>query len=442
MATYKTVNIRKISKNRAEQVGYYRFLQNDNVAIEELSSGLGSSCAVNVEGKHLLAISDTSEINLQSHSGRLKKEGIGVVGNNQDVGFYIHPTLAIDAENGLPLGISTVKLWTREPDHFDKNQRKYQKLEIEEKESYKWIESAEKTKYAFTLSNVKMITHIGDRESDIFEDFVRIPDRQNHLLVRVCQNRRLKNTSSSLYTYLNQQPSEGTYTVLVQADSRIERKAREALLMIRCARVEIQRPSQLSAQDYPDSVQLYAVEAVEVNPPKGQKPIHWRLLTTHCVVCLEQALQVIEWYKWRWKIEQLFATLKTVGLDIESTQLESIQSIQRLTILALSVAVRILQMLVGREQPEIPATLAFSDEEQQCLQAIVPSVSGCTSLQQNPYPVYSLSWATWIIARLGGWSGYRSQKPPGISTLICGLRQFEYFFQGWKLALCKDVCTP
>ena len=62
MATYKTVNIRKISKNRAEQVGYYRFLQNDNVAIEELSSGLGSSCAVNVDGKHLLAISDTSEI--------------------------------------------------------------------------------------------------------------------------------------------------------------------------------------------------------------------------------------------------------------------------------------------------------------------------------------------------------------------------------------------
>jgi hypothetical protein len=52
------------------------------------------------------------------------------------------------------------------------------------------------------------------------------------------------------------------------------------------------------------------------------------------------------------------------------------------------------------------------------------------------------AWATWIIARLGGWSGYRSQKPPGISTLVCGLRQFESFFQGWKLALGQDVCTP
>ncbi|MFM7369734.1 MAG: IS4 family transposase, partial [Sphaerospermopsis kisseleviana] len=151
METHKTVNIRKISKNRAEQVGYYRFLQNENVTIGELSSGLGNSCALNADGKHILAISDTSEINLQSHLGRLKPEGIGVVGNNQDVGFYIHPTLVVDAENGLPLGLSTVQTWTRELDHLDKNERNYQKLAIEEKESYKWIESAEKTKQTFSL---------------------------------------------------------------------------------------------------------------------------------------------------------------------------------------------------------------------------------------------------------------------------------------------------
>ena len=124
------------------------------------------------------------------------------------------------------------------------------------------------------------------------------------------------------------------------------------------------------------------------------------------------------------------------------TYLESIQAIQRLTILALSVAVRILQMLTRRDQPELSATYVNSYQEQQCLSAIAPSLSGRTSLQKNPDPPYSLAWATWIIARLGGWSGYRSQKPPGISTLVCGLRQFESFFQGWKLALGQDVCTP
>ncbi|MTJ41767.1 hypothetical protein [Dolichospermum flos-aquae] len=139
MAQQQTVNIRRISKNRAEQVGYYRFLENENVRIGELVASVGEHCALNVNGKHILAINDTSEINLQSHIGRLKPEGIGVVGNNKDVGFYIHPTLILDAENGFPLGLSTVQLWTREIDHADKNEREYKNLPIEKKESYKWI---------------------------------------------------------------------------------------------------------------------------------------------------------------------------------------------------------------------------------------------------------------------------------------------------------------
>lgn len=43
-------------------------------------------------------------LNLQSHQGRLKPEGLGVVGNNTDIGFLIHPTLALDVANGFPLG--------------------------------------------------------------------------------------------------------------------------------------------------------------------------------------------------------------------------------------------------------------------------------------------------------------------------------------------------
>jgi hypothetical protein len=92
--------------------------------------------------------------------------------------------------------------------------------------------------------------------------------------------------------------------------------------------VQIQRPQRLSGTDYPLSVSLYAVEAKEINPPAGQSPVHWRLLTTHPVVCLEQALQVIGWYSWRWRIEQLFATLKLGGLNLEATQLESDKAIE------------------------------------------------------------------------------------------------------------------
>lgn len=442
MEKHQSVSIRQISRNRAEQVGYYRFLENENVTIGELVQSLSDQCVSKVEDKHILAISDSSEINLQSHIGRLKAKGLGVVGNNTDVGFYIHPTLVLDAENGFPLGLSTVQLWTRDINHGDKHERNYKKLPIEKKESYKWLRSADGTQRCLSIGNAKSVTHIADRESDMYEEFTNVPNPYNHVLVRARIDRRLDGKTQSLYTYLNQQPSEGTYTVDVPADPRIGRTSTEALLIVRCALVKIQRPNRLSAKDYPSSVRLYAVEAVEVNPPAGTKPIHWRLLTTHQVVCLEQALKIIRWYTWRWRIEQLFAILKTAGLNLEATQLESITAIERLSILALSVAVRILQMIQERDNPDLPASVAFSHQQQQCLSTSAPNLEGKTQLQQNPYPPQTLAWATWIIARLGGWSGYSSQKPPGITTLTRGLEQFESTFFGWKLALGLLVCTP
>lgn len=441
MLQHQSVNIRQISQNRAEQIGYYRFLENENVTISELVRSVADQCQAQVEGLHVLSISDSSEVNLQSHAGRLKPQGLGVVGNDRDVGFFIHPTLVLNAETGFPLGLSAIHLWSRDIDHSDKHQRDYQHLPIEEKESYKWLRSAEGSNRCLRAGGARLITHIGDRESDLYEEWATVPDAQTHLLIRVCQNRRLWHQSLSLYDYLTIQPVQGSYTVQVVEDPRRGQTAREALLVVRVAKVEIRRPDNLSAHDYPPSVGLYAVEAQEVNPPPGQQPIHWRLLTTHEVVCLEQALQVIQWYCWRWRIEQLFATLKQAGLNLEATQLESVDAIQRLTVLALSIAVRVLQLVEGRDNPELSASVAFSDEQQQCLTQLEPTLQGHTQKQQNPHPPNSLAWATWLIARLGGWSGYRSQRPPGMPTLIHGLRQFEAIFIGWKLAQAPLVCT-
>lgn len=411
------------------------------MSVSELVGSVSDACRQQVEGLHVLAISDSSEINLQAHVGRINPEGLGVVGNNRDVGFFIHPTLVMNAETGFPLGLSTIQLWHRQVNHQSKHQRRYSKLPIEEKESYKWLLSAERSEPCLQAGGVRLVTHIGDRESDVYEEWVRVPSAHRHVLVRVCRDRRLWGTQQSLYECLSEQRCEGTYTVQVLADPRLGRTAREAWLAVRMTPVQIQRPKKVSAQDYPDKVQLYAVEAKEVNPPAGQEPIHWRLLTTHEVTSLEQALQVIKWYRWRWRIEQLFAILKQAGLDIESTQLESVDAIERLTILALSVALRILQLLEGRDDPTVAAQVAFGGQEQQCLTHLAPSLQGRTQKQQNPYPPASLPWATWLIARLGGCSGYRSQSPPGIPTLVRGLRQFEAIFLGWKLAQTPLVCT-
>ena len=431
---HQSLNIRSISSDRAEQVGYYRFLENGQVSISELVKSLEAHCQQQVEGMHVLVISDTSEINLEAHRGRLKPQGLGVVGNNKDLGFFIHPSLVLRAEDGFPLGLSAVQLWTRDLDHTDKKDRDYQKLGIEDKESYKWLLSAESSRFCLVSGGAKLVTHIGDRESDLYEEWVTVPDRYTHVLVRSYQNRRLMGQEESLYTYLSHQPCEGSYTVQIEGDPRRKQPKREALLNVHIARVQIQCPENLKGRDYPASRWLYAVEAKEVNPPHGVNPIHWRLLTTHEVVCLEQALQVIQWYCWRWRIEQLFGTLKSSGLDLEASQLESIEAIQRLCVLGLSVAVRTLQLLEGRDHPDLPAGLAFSQLEQDCLQQLALSLEGRTQKQRNPHHPGSLAWVTWIIARLGGWSGYQSQRPPGMYTLVQGLRRFDSIFWGWQLA--------
>lgn len=426
------VVIHQLGANRAEQVAYYRFLDHEQVTVSLLTKALAASCQQHIHGGHVLSISDSSEINLEAHRERLKSQGRGVVGNNRDLGLFIHPALVVNADNGLVLGISALKVWHRAENAPNKTQRQYRSQPIETKESYKWIEVFEQSQQTLAATPIEMITHIGDREADIYEEFSRIPDSKNHLLVRMCRNRRIVESDDSLFAYLATQPVAGSYQLQVEADPRQHRQERLAELEIRWSSVTIRRPKSLKG-DAPPTVSLYAIEAREINPPTGEKPILWRLVTTHLVTTVAQAQQCLRWYSWRWRIEQLFALLKTSGLDVERTELESFAAIQRLIVLALGAAVRILQLTLGRDDETHKAEIVFSPQELQYLTQIAPSLNGSTRKQQNPYESGSLAWAAWLIARLGGWSGYRSQRPPGITTFSHGLRRFETMVWGWSL---------
>ncbi len=433
MLECRTVSIRGLSQDWSEQMAYYRWLGNPSVTLSSLIESLSEHCGEQLDGRHVLAVSDTSEINLEAHAGRLKAEGLGVVGNNQDIGFFIHPTLVLDSADGMPLGLSHVQLWTRPAERPSKEERDYKHQPIEEKESYKWIEAAKGSAYCMARGAVEQVTYIGDSESDIYEPWVQLGQENVHLLVRACRDRLLYDSEESLFAYLASQPTAGQYLLNVPAEPRVNRMSRQAQMSVRFAPVMLNRPQRLKA-DYPEWVKVYALEAVEVDPPKGQKPVHWRLLTTHPVSSYSQALQVIQWYRWRWHIEQLFAILKQRGLDIESTEQASIHAIQKLCVMALSVALQILQLMIGRDRQNTSADVAFSADQQQCLEQISPTVNGRTAQQRNPHPNASLAWAAWIIARLGGWSGYQSQRPPGTVTFERGLQLFQGIFTGWKLA--------
>jgi transposase len=151
---------------------------------------------------------------------------------------------------------------------------------------------------------------------------------------------------------------------------------------------------------------------------------------------------IIEWYSWRWMIEEIFRILKKEGLDIEASELEYGSSVRKLSLLMLDATIQMFQMKIAYETDEednIPASLCFETTEVECMEMQCKKLEGKTEKQKNPYKKNSLRYATWVMARLGGWKGYASERKPGITTLWIGLEKFYDTFNGYMIG--KDVST-
>jgi hypothetical protein len=145
-------------------------------------------------------------------------------------------------------------------------------------------------------------------------------------------------------------------------------------------------------------------------------------------------------YRRRWHIEQFFRTLKSQGLGLEESQIETPPVLRKLAIVAARVAVICMQLVGARDGGDPrPATAALQSEDIEVLEAISLSVDGRTERLRNPFPARSLPWAAWIIARLGGWHGARNGKPPGPIAMHRGLQCFHQIARGYKL---RDVSVP
>jgi len=184
------------------------------------------------------------------------------------------------------------------------------------------------------------------------------------------------------------------------------RAARRATMVVRHGPVTLARPHHNTDRDLQESVALHALDVRECDPPAGVVPVHWRLLSSAPIDTVAQAHQAIADYRRRWHIEQLFRTLKSQGLGLEESQVETPQVLRKLAIIALRGAVVCMQLVHARHGADPrPATAAFQAEDIAVLEAIAPTVDGKTDRLRNPFVARSLSWAAWIIARLGGWHG-------------------------------------
>jgi hypothetical protein len=432
MVARATVCVRRLGDGqRRQQVGFGRFLANHKVTVDRLIAGWSDQTAVAAAGRHVLAIQDTSEINF--HTTEQRQRGLGEIGKGGRArGVLLHAMVALDANTGGCLGLAGGQIWTRrgrvEIDH--------QKRRSDHKESHRWTATAEQAKSV--LSAAAMVTFVADRESDIFAAWARVPEPGFHLIARSMHDRRVAG-NGSLYETAASFPICATRTVALP-ERNLKRSARSATLSLRFGAVELARPRNTVERGLPRSVPLSFIEVIEQNPPRGGEPVHWRLLTTHTVSDAAAAWQIVDWYRMRWTIEQFWRLLKLQGLRLEDSQVETAERLIKLTAIAAKAAVITLQLLQARDgRSGEPASLAFADHEIALLGKLNTQTQGATALQKNPHPTASLAWAAWIIAKLGGWDGYPSSKPPGPITLKHGLERFQIMVQGWSL---KNVCIP
>lgn len=427
MVVHVDVRLRRLGETRAGEVRFGRFLANVKVTVERLIAGWSEHTGSAVAGRHVLAIQDTSEVNFSTTARR--RRGLGEIGKGSGRGLLLHPMLAIDAANGTCLGLVGGEIWTR-------NGRvtvPHQQRPLAEKESRRWVSTAERGKEV--LAAAAMVTMVADREADFYAEWAILPDPTYHLLIRAYIDRQLT-SGDKLFATVRRVPVADTATLKL-LDRGPKRPARAAHLELRFGAVTIQRP--LKERDLPASVALRFVEVVEPHPPLGVKPLRWLLLTTHPVDDTAAAWRIVDWYKRRWIIEQLFRVLKTQGLKLEDSQLDTADRLLKLAAIATKAAVLTIQLIQARDGSSgEAATIAFDDEELATLAALNRKVQGKTALQKNPHSNGSLAWATWIIARLGGWDGYPKKKP-GPITVRNGLEQFFYIVAGWRL---RDVCIP
>jgi hypothetical protein len=429
LVSQTTCTLRRLGQGRAGTLGFGRFLGNPRVTAEEIQAAAGRALGERARGLHVLAIQDTTELNFQRHAGKLR--GLGPVGNGTDRGLFLHPVIAVDAHSGALLGLAGLQLWTR-PEPGTKPD--YRKLPIEDKESYRWLVGAEQAKQ--TLSQAAHVTVIADRESDIFEQWDRLPEAGCDLLTRASWDRALVG-GGRLFAAAEDWPEAGRIKLSLRAQparkGQRARKARKVTLAVRYGEVCIKRPQRTSDPNAPTSLSLRLVEVREVGAV-AEQPIHWRLLTTHRVDSLKDAQCIVDWYRQRWHIEQLFRTLKSQGLDIEASQVCGAEALINLAAMATVAALRILQLVLARDGSVVrPASDVMALELLPLAVALTRQLEGGTQAQKNPHPEASLAWLAWIIARLGGWSGYKSQRPPGPITMRHGWQQFEAMADGWKL---------
>ncbi len=449
MVAKGTSIINSCCENNTERMAAYRLINNKKLTMEEMVEYLAKGCSKGCSDlSHVLCIQDTTEVVFR-HSGRLSVKdrdfGYGTSELDQYC-IFAHPCMVVDADSRMPVGFSHIKVWSRDRTQGRKKATQRSLLKLEQKESFRWAEAASES--AAALPKKVRKTMVGDRESDIYSVMCKDLAAGCDFLIRSIHDRPVdcdvEDGRLGMKEYMESLPVSYTYDLYLRGHKG--RSSRTARMTLRYAKVTIHKRRKC-LDDVPEELTCYCVYAMEdpSSVPASEAPIEWRLLTSHVVDTVEHAVQCVEWYKCRWFVEELFRVSKSEGFRIESVQLESGSAVKKLIVLTMYAALRCvtLKRAYDEQDERVPTSRLFDETERELLEVEMERIHRHSPKAldgRNPFREHSLAWAAWIIARLGGWSGYvKAHGKPGYITMKIGLDRFNQHLEIIAFARSKNV---
>lgn len=428
----------------AEVVAASRFFHNEQVSQEQLLAPHRQATLLRMSPHcQVLYIQDTTELDF---TAKKMLQGTGPLSNLHRRGFFAHNELVVSPER-LPLGLWHTSIEAREDQEHGKSQDRKQKP-IEQKESYRWLEGYRRACELAQRTPGHQVVFCADREADIYDLFAEYQSRLSRgqtvadWLIRSKENRCLEPPENQEPTeqqppgkirqQLEQSPVLGTISFEVPARQqakkvkgskrKVTRSKRVVTQQIRAVQVTLKPPYRNGHKLPP--VQLWVVQAQEVDPPAAEEPIKWILLTDLDCGDFNKARQILELYVCRWEIEVFHRVLKT-GCRVEELQLRTGEPIKLAILLYMIVAWRVLYVMhLGRECPDLPCSVVFEEAEWHSSWVIIKGGSP----PQNPP---SLNEMVRMVASFGGFLGRKSDGHPGAQTLWIGLSRVQDFAFCW-----------
>src|SRR5262245_24696909 len=284
---------------------------------------------------------------------------------------------------------------------------------------------------------------VSDSEGDIYECLTEAEavqargQRPADWIVRGCQDRALAKdptadavgplfVAAAAGPVLERLTIEVSKRVPKSKDTRKRkqpRAARQAVVTVQAARLTLRGPQRTGVGKLVD-VTVNVVLVREENPPAGEEPIEWLLLTSLPIETATQAVLVVQYYCCRWQIEVYFRVLKS-GCQIEASQLETKDAFEPYLALCLIVSWRVLYLLMlGRECPELPCDSVLETAEWQAVYTVVTG-------QPPPAQPPPLGEMVRHIASLGGYLGRKGDGPPGPKAMWLGMQRMTDLALGW-----------